>query len=177
MTPAESAAAEPLYQLGECHRFEGGGRHFLYLVPAGAIFELDGAGRRALDLLRESSFPHEDLLRRLQASGVAPEDAGELLGELYRARVIVSADTRSEPLAEPPEDFPLQSLVMNLTNQCNLSPLGQYCYEFGARTASRLPEGKAEVHGPRDRASVSGFPVWASRPAAPCTLGSSAEKR
>ena len=134
-----TAAAATLYRLGESHRFEGGGRHFLYLVPAGAIFELDDAARRALDLLRESSLPHEDLLRHLEASGRVPEEAEELLGELHRARIIVSADTRSEPLAEPPEDFPLQSLVMNLTNQCNLSC--QYCYEFGEDRIT-TPEGK-----------------------------------
>ena len=30
-----------VYRLGEFHSFEGGGRKFLYLVPAGAIFEQD----------------------------------------------------------------------------------------------------------------------------------------
>ena len=35
------------YRLGEFHRFEGGGRQFLYLVPAGAIFEMDDRGSRS----------------------------------------------------------------------------------------------------------------------------------
>ena len=39
----------------------------------------------------------------------------------------------------PPADFPLQSLVMNLTNQCNLSCT--YCYEFGEDKVA-TPEGK-----------------------------------
>ena len=38
-----------------------------------------------------------------------------------------------------PEVFPIQTLVMNLTNQCNLSC--QYCYEFGADKVA-TPEGK-----------------------------------
>jgi len=37
------------YRLGEFHRFEGGGRRFLYLVPAGAIFELDDAAAMLID--------------------------------------------------------------------------------------------------------------------------------
>ena len=38
-----------------------------------------------------------------------------------------------------PDDFPLQTMVMNLTNQCNLSC--QYCYEFGEDKVA-TPEGK-----------------------------------
>ncbi len=30
-----------VYRLGEFHRFEAAGAHFLYLVPAGAIFAVD----------------------------------------------------------------------------------------------------------------------------------------
>ncbi|HXT77655.1 MAG TPA: quinohemoprotein amine dehydrogenase maturation protein, partial [Candidatus Eisenbacteria bacterium] len=41
-----------------------------------------------------------------------------------------------EPL---PDHFPLQTLVMNVTNQCNLSC--QYCYEFGEDKIA-TPEGK-----------------------------------
>jgi uncharacterized protein len=38
-----------------------------------------------------------------------------------------------------PDVFPIQTVVMNLTNQCNLSC--QYCYEFGADKLAK-PEGK-----------------------------------
>ena len=38
-----------------------------------------------------------------------------------------------------PDNFPLQTMVMNLTNQCNLSC--QYCYEFGEDKVA-TPEGK-----------------------------------
>ena len=44
--------------------------------------------------------------------------------------------TKSEPL---PEAFPLQTIVLNVTNQCNLSC--QYCYEFGEDKVA-TPEGK-----------------------------------
>src|SRR5206468_9509238 len=44
-----------------------------------------------------------------------------------------------EPTQIPPPDFTLQTLVLNLTNQCNLSC--QYCYEFGADKVA-TPQGK-----------------------------------
>jgi len=39
------------YRLGEFHKFDGGGRQFLYLVPAGAIFELDDGAAAVIDAL------------------------------------------------------------------------------------------------------------------------------
>lgn len=133
MTPA---AVDRIYRLGEFHAFEGGGRKFLYLVPAGAIFEMDQAVAAVVEQLSAGSASHEDLVARLAAGNF---DAEELIGELFEMRVIVSHDAVREPLEAPPADFPLQSLVMNLTNQCNLSC--QYCYEFGEDKVA-TPEGK-----------------------------------
>lgn len=127
------------YNLGEFHPFEGGGRKFLYLVPAGAIFEMDTAVETTISLLREGAAEHEELVGKLAERGFAYADAHELVQELYRARVIVAGDYVKEPLDPPPADFPLQSLVMNLTNQCNLSCT--YCYEFGEDKVA-TPEGK-----------------------------------
>jgi uncharacterized protein len=127
------------YRLGEFHRFSGGGRDFLYLVPAGAIFELDRAVAAVIEALAAGECGHDELSARLVEGGVGPEDAAETVHELFQARVIVSPDAVAEPLETPPANFPLQSLVMNLTNQCNLSC--QYCYEFGEDKVA-TPEGK-----------------------------------
>lgn len=131
------AAVAPTYRLGEFHPFEGGDRRFLYLVPAGAIFEMDDAVSAVIAELTPGSVSHEELLSRLTARDL--DDAEELIEELYQMRVIVSHDAVREPLEAPPADFPLQSLVMNLTNQCNLSC--EYCYEFGEDKVA-TPEGK-----------------------------------
>ena len=58
---------------------------------------------------------------------------------MYHANVIVSDDSPREIPPPLPDVFPIQTLVMNLTNQCNLSC--QYCYEFGADKVA-TPEGK-----------------------------------
>src|SRR5580692_3046806 len=115
------ATAARTYRLGEFHRFSGGGRDFLYLVPAGAIFEMDGAVAAAIGALSNAACSHEELAARIAECGVSREDACETVEELYQSRVIVTSDAVREPLETPPADFPLQSLVMNLTNQCNLS--------------------------------------------------------
>ncbi len=127
------------YRLGEFHRFEGGEQQFLYLVPAGAIFEMDEAVTAAVSELSAGELTRDDLISRLGARSMPAGDAAELVDELFQMRVIVSHDAVREPLEEPPADFPLQSLVMNLTNQCNLSC--QYCYEFGEDKVA-TPEGK-----------------------------------
>ena len=128
-----TATVTQSYRLGEFHRFSGGGREFLYLVPAGAIFEMDGAVAAAIEALSARACEREELLACMGADGA------ETLDELVQARIVVTGEALREPLEAPPADFPLQTLVMNLTNQCNLSC--QYCYEFGEDKVA-TPEGK-----------------------------------
>ena len=120
---ADPALASGLCRLGEFHEFEGGGARFVYL-PAGAIFAVDEEVSAIIGRLRDQPLSHSRLVEELGS----PE-AAELIAELESLQVIVGDDVAPEPVANPPADFPLQSLVMNLTNQCNLSC--QYCYEFG----------------------------------------------
>jgi uncharacterized protein len=132
-------AAARAYHLGEFHPFEARGRRFLYLVPAGAIFELDAAAQALIDQLAEGEASDEELSAALTTHGLSRLEAQELIRELYHARVIVAEDLPKTSLEEAPADFPLQTLVLNLTNQCNLSC--QYCYEFGADKVA-TPDGK-----------------------------------
>ena len=54
----------------------------------------------------------------------------DTLGELYRARAIAEAKAPAPaPKILPLTVIPLQTLVVNVTNQCNLSC--EYCYEYG----------------------------------------------
>ena len=129
-----ATVAAELCRLNEFHEFEGGGRRFLYLVPAGAIFEVDEDVAAVIDRLRSGPMDRGQLIQELGLHG-----AGELIAELESVRVLVAAETVPDAVEAPPANFPLQSLVMNLTNQCNLSC--QYCYEFGEDKVA-TPEGK-----------------------------------
>ena len=133
-----TAVATPLSR-GEFHHFQTAGVDFLYLVPSGGVFAVSPAGKAALELLREQSLDADDLLAALVQQGYAPADAREAITDLFEARAIRDAQGFADPPQDPVEDFPLQSLVMNLTNQCNLSC--QYCYEFGEDKVA-TPDGK-----------------------------------
>ena len=145
------AAETRAYHLGEFRAFSAAGRRFLYLVPAGAIFELDAAAQTLIDRLACSEATHDQLVAELTAQGFSASDAQELIAELSQSRVIVGGDPAvgavydravvdsAYSCDDAPADFPLQTLVLNLTNQCNLSC--QYCYEFGADKVA-TPSGK-----------------------------------
>jgi uncharacterized protein len=56
--------------LGEFHRFDSAGAHFLYLVPAGAIFAVDDAAGKLIACLAAGELPHERLIDDLAAGGL-----------------------------------------------------------------------------------------------------------
>ncbi|HEX7853416.1 MAG TPA: quinohemoprotein amine dehydrogenase maturation protein [Sphingobium sp.] len=129
------------YRRGEMHEFQAAGSDFMYLVSAGAIFALDEGASTALSQLGAGDMSHPELVGALEDGGYSRGDAEELIRELRLVQGIVSDDVIAvpEPLLTPPADFPLQALVLNITNQCNLSCT--YCYEFGADKIA-TPEGK-----------------------------------
>jgi uncharacterized protein len=139
MTATATEVATRFYRLGEFHRFEAEGARFLYLVPAGAIFAVDSAVAKLIDCLAPSAMPHEQLVDNLVADGISIADAEELIEEMALSKVILAPDAVPGEPTPLPDIFPIQTLVMNLTNQCNLSC--QYCYEFGADKLA-TPEGK-----------------------------------
>ena len=95
---------------------------------------------KLIDRVARGETAHEELMEELVANGYSYDDAEELIDELYhssRDRVgryrLWSRWRIRQPISR------LQSLVMNLTNQCNLSCT--YCYEFGEDKVA-TPEGK-----------------------------------
>lgn len=128
-----------MVSLGEGHRFQGGDIDFLYLVPSGGIFALDPLSRQILTRLQTPAESPEALVRELTAQGFPLPDVVETIDELLRTRAIRFGPAEVETPQPLPEHFPLQTLVMNLTNQCNLAC--EYCYEFGEDKVA-TPEGK-----------------------------------
>lgn len=107
----------------EHHRFEAAGKPFLYLVPSAAIFEIDETADAVLRALLERPRSREEL------AGGAGVDAA--LAELLRVQAIgeLGAPAAKTPKIIPLAPFPLTTMVLNVTNQCNLSC--EYCYEYG----------------------------------------------
>jgi uncharacterized protein len=76
--------------------------------------------RFVIDRIGQNELSYDELLPDLSALGLNPEDAEELVDDLLQSHVLVTGEPPYEPAQIPRADFPLQSLVMNLTNQCNL---------------------------------------------------------
>jgi uncharacterized protein len=115
---------------GDCHRFEAAGRRFVYLAPSAAVMAEDEVSAAVLDAVTERPRSGDDLVSALGGR----HDAGEVeetIGELLRVRAILA---RTEPPPARPRvlpltPVPLSTMVLNVTNQCNLSCA--YCYEYG----------------------------------------------
>ena len=118
--------------LGECHPFEAAGRRYLYLVPSAAVFALDATAEAVVDKLQPGAVTRDEVVAQLAER--FPEAAvDETLQELLHGHVVKTQRDepapRSKPQVIPLTPIPLSTLVVNVTNQCNLSC--EYCYEYG----------------------------------------------
>ncbi|WP_263383077.1 quinohemoprotein amine dehydrogenase maturation protein [Granulicella arctica] len=125
--------------LSEVHTFRGVDFDFAYLVPSGGIVALDEISMAVLKRLEQVSLTREELIEELVVGGYSGVQASECIEELQAVRAIQNGAVVYEKSQALPEDFPLQSIVLNVTNQCNLSC--SYCYEFGEDKIA-TPDGK-----------------------------------
>ena len=119
-----------LLGLREMHRFEGGGKSFAYLVPSAAIFQLDETSEAILDTL-ENRYLTERQLAQSLADRFPEREVVAGIDELTQIRAVGDASEPEEQIERllPQEDFPLTTMVLNVTNKCNLACT--YCYEYG----------------------------------------------
>lgn len=116
--------------LGDFHSFEASGREFLYLAPSAAVFQLDDTASAILARLRKGQTEPQEVVEEL-SQRFPRSEVQESINELLRVRAIGVVDLPVPESARqmPPENFPLTTMVLNVTNQCNLSC--SYCYEYG----------------------------------------------
>jgi len=115
--------------LREAHEFEAAGRQFLYLVPSAAVFALDECSTAVLDRLRLGALDPDGIVDAL-APRFDPDEVSGAIADLRRVRAIAeTAVAAPMPKIMPLTPVPLQTLVVNVTNQCNLACT--YCYEYG----------------------------------------------
>src|SRR5687768_11668437 len=118
-----------ILQRREFHSFEAAGQQFLYLVPSAAVFALDDCSIAVLEELRGGARDAEALVGEL-AHAFARSEIAASIAELRRVRAIAeTAKPAPMPKIVPLKPMPLQTLVVNVTNQCNLACT--YCYEYG----------------------------------------------
>ena len=116
--------------LREFHPFEAFGALFLYMVPSAGVFRMDEVGSAILDALAGGPRGLDTVVEEL--SGLYEVDRVlENIEELTEIRAIGAPDAPVDQVPNdlPPADFPLNTMVLNVTNKCNLACT--YCYEYG----------------------------------------------
>src|SRR5262249_43307651 len=123
---------EPVIALAprEFHLFQAAGRDFLYLVPSAAVFALDDTTSAALRVVVERPRPEDAVVAELADRFDAPA-VQSAIAELLQVRAIGYEHQPEDtaPRVLPMMPFPLSTMVLNVTNQCNLACT--YCYEYG----------------------------------------------
>src|SRR5262245_30619929 len=118
MSAIETLASAAKYHLREFHSFEAAGAGFVYLVPSGAIFALDKIGSEIVERIRSANPTREELVQFLLDRGFTAIEIGSALMELEQSAVIVQGDFIPQKPSVPVQRFPLQRIVLNITNQC-----------------------------------------------------------
>jgi uncharacterized protein len=154
MTPVVATSPDAMIALREFHPFEAFGARFLYMVPSAGIFRLDEVGAAIVDVLADGHSSEGALFDQLSAR-FDPECVRESLDELIEIRAVGKV---GEPLSQipndlPPADFPLNTMVLNVTNKCNLACT--YCYEYGEDKIVDTQYGKAPKFMSEDTAEES----------------------
>ena len=116
------------YRIGEHHAFRAADAEFLYLVPSGAIFQVEGLSKSLVALLAQGERTREELIRESQSQGHSQREIESTLKEMEHAGALALSGSKPETPTVPIVTFPLQRVVLNLTNQCNLACT--YCYEY-----------------------------------------------
>jgi len=114
----------------EFHLFQAAGRNFLYLVPSAAVFALDEITSAVVRVVTESRLSDEGIVQAL-SSRFDARVVRAAIAELLEVRAIGYEQQPAEQPVKmlPMMPFPLNTMVLNVTNQCNLACT--YCYEYG----------------------------------------------
>jgi uncharacterized protein len=114
----------------EFHQFKTASQEFLYLVPSAAVFALDDITAATLETVVSKPQPEESVVETL-ADRFEGERVKDAIRELLEVRAIgyQHVPEPETPRMLPMAPFPLNTMVLNVTNQCNLACT--YCYEYG----------------------------------------------
>ncbi len=130
MNPSVDVGSDQMLALRDFHAFGAYDARFLYMVPSAGIFRLDEAGGAILDALESGPRTTDSIVDELSGRYTV-DRVLESIDELTEIRAVGDVDAPKEQVPHdlPPEDFPLNTMVLNVTNKCNLACT--YCYEYG----------------------------------------------
>ncbi|MAE67926.1 MAG: quinohemoprotein amine dehydrogenase maturation protein [Phycisphaeraceae bacterium] len=111
-------------------RVEVDGVPYVYVTPSAAVLRLDDVSTEILDAFTSDDGAEVATWAGRHAQADEFADRKVTLDEMVAIGLIRPADEVAPPASKvPPTPFPLATLVLNVTNKCNLSCT--YCYEYG----------------------------------------------
>ena len=109
------------------HRFENDGVPFAYVTPTAAVVQLDEVTSEIIDNFSDPAGAEPGPWLESLAEERQPQ-VREAFDELAAMGMLRPVGAPSAPPEQqPPMPYPLATLVLNVTNKCNLSCT--YCYE------------------------------------------------
>ncbi len=119
----------PDFKVADSKLFRVGGRTFVFLAESSAIFEVEDGVENALELGRKQKiFSLDTFGEGLNGSS---EQKERRLAELLESRVLVNAATIVPLNTTVGMTIPLKTLVLQVTDACNLGC--RYCYYAGRK--------------------------------------------
>jgi len=116
-------------QLAEMKRFSAAGKEFAFLIPSSSVIGLDDLTGALLDGFKDGPRSPSAVLESLMPR-FSHDDLVEGLSELHQIGAVTAPERAiTIPPYRDTDVAPLSTLVLNVTNKCNLSC--KYCYEYG----------------------------------------------
>lgn len=118
------------YQAAIHHKIEADGVEYVYMTSSAAVLRLDSVSSGILDQFSTEGGVDATQWETNVAEHDDAEDYRSTFAEMVAMGMLRPTDDQRIPSdGLPPMPFPLASLVLNVTNKCNLSCT--YCYEYG----------------------------------------------
>lgn len=110
-------------------RFSAAGKEFAFLIPSSSVIGLDEVTDALIEGFRNGPQDPATVLDSL-AGRFDRDELVEGLSELHQVGAVTTPEHAATiPMYKQTESAPLSTLVLNVTNKCNLSC--KYCYEYG----------------------------------------------
>lgn len=117
------------YSAAPHHRFAAHGAEFVYSGRSAAIVGLDAASSEVLTRFAADGGADLEAFEAELRERVDAATLREAFTELVSVGLLTPTGERPAAETLPPMPFPVSTLVLNVTNKCNLSCT--YCYEYG----------------------------------------------
>lgn len=118
------------------HDVQVGGQRMLFHIPTTGLFEMDEVSGAVFDLFKTHDRVTPDILRGSLEDRFGPEELTGVVQSFLKLDIV--RDPRKPGAATEPikvENFPLSTMVLNVTTGCNLSCT--YCYKEDLATPAK----------------------------------------